>query len=208
MKKIFVLIFVIGFTITNISAQEITSKSLELQEIIKKKKTTIRKIENSPTKALFSELLSLDKDLLILVKKNKESIKDVEVERIILILQTLNLIENVIIKNFDFAKNVPYLNVCPPDIEGEKGLVYCGMNPRGIKDPIKRKKYEDAIEENKRIGEKSDLQLKVSKINKPLLFRLKGYSGAFKKDELAELINEYIKDKILRKELIETYTSN
>lgn len=209
MKNIIVLLlllFMLGIVTVDISAQEVSPKSIDLKEIVEKKTEIIRKLESNATKLLFSELLSLDMELISLSKKNREDQNLIEAERMTLILQTLNLVEKVQIKDFDFTKNIPLVNVCPPDKDiGENVIYMCGMDPKGIKDSIKRKRYEDAIEENKRIGEKRGLQRKVRKIKKLLHFQLNGYSETFDKDEFSKLINEYIETGEVQQELIEKF---
>ncbi len=58
-------------------------------------------------------------------------------------------------------ENIVYMNVCPPDSGGQG--VMAGMDPKAIRDPAARKKYEDAIEENNRKNLKLRRELDLSR---------------------------------------------
>jgi len=66
-------------------------------------------------------------------------------------------------KGFDpkARENRVYMNVMPPDSGGQG--VMAGMDPKAIRDPVARKKYEDAIEENNRKNMKLRRELDLSR---------------------------------------------
>lgn len=58
-------------------------------------------------------------------------------------------------------ENIVYMNIMPPDSGGQG--VMAGMDPKAIRDPVARKKYEDAIEENNRKNAKLRRELDLSR---------------------------------------------
>lgn len=58
-------------------------------------------------------------------------------------------------------ENIVYANIMPPDSGGQG--VAAGMDPKAIRDPVARKKYEDAIEENNRKNAKLRRELDLSR---------------------------------------------
>ncbi|MFH1477199.1 MAG: hypothetical protein ABIH24_06895 [Verrucomicrobiota bacterium] len=58
-------------------------------------------------------------------------------------------------------ENIVYMNIMPPESGGQG--VMAGMDPKAIRDPIARKKYEDAIEANKRKNAKLRRELDLSR---------------------------------------------
>ena len=63
-------------------------------------------------------------------------------------LKSLQLIDSLQIKDFDPSKYPAYMNVAPPILPAD-GFAVAGMAPEGIKDPVARKAYEEAIAKNR-----------------------------------------------------------
>jgi len=94
-------------------------------------------------------------------RENKLSVLDERCLR--LQLKTLMAIQGARDLKYDpnAPENIVYVNVSPPD-DGGQGVM-AGMDPKAIRDPVARKKYEDAIEENNRKNEKLKRELWLSR---------------------------------------------
>jgi len=78
-------------------------------------------------------------------------------------LKVLSSVQDARDKDYDpkAPENIVYANIMPPDSGGQG--VMAGMDPKAIRDPIARKKYEDAIEENNRKNAKLRRELDLSR---------------------------------------------
>jgi len=116
----------------------------------------------------------------------------------------INRIEKEIDSTWYQGKYPTELNVSLP--EGVPGIA--GMSPSHIKDPIKRKEYETAIEENSRKIQIDNTQGDLRNAKKsvevrfvfyvPIAYQRKPYNT----DELKELLNKYNIDKATQEQIL------
>jgi len=116
----------------------------------------------------------------------------------------INRIEKEMNPTWNPDKNLPSLNVHLP--EGVPGVA--GMAPSSIKDPVKRKEYEKAIEENNQKAKVYNVQNDLRSAKKEIYMRFTLYAPLayqrkpYNTDELKELLNKYNIDKATQEQIL------
>ncbi len=96
-------------------------------------------------------------------RHSRDTLSPIDEECLRLQLEVLLAVQNARDLHYDpdAPENLVTLNVAPPDDVGQG--VAAGMDPAAIKDPVARKKYEDAIAENNRRNMKLRRELYLSR---------------------------------------------
>lgn len=104
-------------------------------------------------------------------------------------------------------ENIVYMNIMPPDSGGQG--VMAGMDPKAIRDPVARKKYEDAIEENNRKNAKLRRELDLSRCVDRAIIDIWHYVRNFPEgSEARTKANQIIISDVTDKALVERLESN
>jgi hypothetical protein len=121
-------------------------------------------------------------------------------------LKVLIAVQGARDKNYDpkAPENIVYMNVSPPDSGGQP--VAAGMDPKAIRDPVARKKYEDAIEENNRKNAKLRRELDLSRCVDRAIIDIWHYvrnfpEGSEARTKANQIIIGNVTDKALAKRL-------
>ena len=124
-------------------------------------------------------------------------------------LKVLRSVQDARDKDYDpkAPENIVYMNIMPPDSGGQG--VMAGMDPKAIRDPVARKKYEDAIEENNRKNAKLRRELDLSRCVDRAIIDIWHYVRNFPEgSEARTKANQIIISDVTDKALVKRLESN